>query len=190
MCGDEQAKPGALFAIWHENLWLFGLAHHPRFREKRRQFCMLVHPKAFMAPFVSLLDSLGVRSVMGSTGYHGRQASEEIIELLKQGNWDSVVACDGPKGPFRQLKHGILHMSLKSGVPIIPVTFEVTSYRRSRGWDHKLMPWGRNATILVHYHHPITVTEENFEEAGQLLQRALNSQPWPRGERGPTGEGV
>jgi lysophospholipid acyltransferase (LPLAT)-like uncharacterized protein len=109
--------------------------------------------------------------VLGSTGHGGRAAADEITEYLKQG-YSTVVFPDAPRGPTFVLKDGVLHMSLKSGVPIAPIRFFVSKYIELKGWDRKRFPYPFT-TIRAEFDHPIQVTEENFEEARERLREAL-----------------
>ena len=108
---------------------------------------------------------------MGSTGHGGREAADEIVDHLKEG-YSTVVFPDAPRGPPFELKDGVLHMSLRSGVPIVSVRFRLSRYVKLKGWDRKRlpMPFGR---IRVEFREPIQVTEENFDEARERLVEAL-----------------
>jgi lysophospholipid acyltransferase (LPLAT)-like uncharacterized protein len=63
-------------------------------------------------------------------------------------------------------------MSLKSGVPIAPIRFSVSRYMELKGWDRKRFPYPF-ARIRAEFSEPILVTEENFDEAREQLEKAL-----------------
>ena len=117
--------------------------------------------------------------VLGSTGHGGRAAADEIIEYLRDG-YSTVVFPDAPRGPTYVLKDGVLHMSLKSGVPIAPVRFFVSRYMELKGWDRKRFPYPF-AKIRAEFDEPIQVTEENFDQARERLREALGV-PEERGD--------
>jgi lysophospholipid acyltransferase (LPLAT)-like uncharacterized protein len=114
---------------------------------------------------------VGVKVVLGSTGFGGREAANEIVEYLKRG-YSTVVFPDAPRGPPCVLKAGVLHMSLKSGVPIAPVRFRASRYMELKGWDRKRVPYPFSS-IRVEFKSPIQVTQKNFEAARLYLGAAL-----------------
>jgi len=83
---------------------------------------------------------------------------------------------DGPYGPPKEIKNGVLWMSLQSGVPLIPVTFDFSKARtvRANSWDKKIfvLPF---STVVVRYGKPIYVTKETMAQDKLTLAAALNT---------------
>jgi lysophospholipid acyltransferase (LPLAT)-like uncharacterized protein len=156
-----------IFCYWH----LFSpLALAAFFRPRRHVW--MQHPGWFNKHMHVVVRFFGVEKVvLGSTGYGGRAAADEITEYLKKG-YSTVVFPDAPRGPPLVLKDGVLHMSLRSGVPIAPVRFRVSRYVKLSGWDRKWLPLPFG-TMRVEFKEPIQVTEENFDEARERLREAL-----------------
>jgi lysophospholipid acyltransferase (LPLAT)-like uncharacterized protein len=155
-----------IFCYWH----LFSpLALSAFFRPRRHVW--MQHPGWFNKHMHVVVRLFGVKVVLGSTGYGGREAADLITEYLKIG-YSTVVFPDAPRGPPYELKDGALHMSLKSGVPIAPVRFFVSKYVQLKGWDRKRFPYPFS-TIRAEFDEPIQVTEENFDEARERLREAL-----------------
>ena len=81
---------------------------------------------------------------------------------------------DGPYGPPKEVKKGVLYMSMFSGVPIIPVTFDFTKAKtfRINSWDRKifLLP---HSTVTIKLGEPIYVTKENLAQSQERLKIAL-----------------
>ncbi len=166
--GREQIEESEnrIYCYWH----LFSpLAMGAFFRPRRHVW--MQHPGWFNKHMHVVVRLYGAKVVLGSTGYGGREAADEIIEHLKRG-YSTVVFPDAPRGPPHVLKDGVLHMSLKSGVPIAPVRFSLSRYVKLSGWDRKRLPlpFGR---IRVEFMEPIQVTQENFDEARERLIEAL-----------------
>jgi lysophospholipid acyltransferase (LPLAT)-like uncharacterized protein len=130
------------------------------------------HP-AWMVKHVHIVVRMvGVRYlVYGSTGHSGREAADTIVRLLRHG-CSTALMPDGPRGPAGVLKDGVLHISQQSGVPIVPIRFQPSSYVRLSGWDRKHfpVPFGR---IGVHYGSPVSVTASSFEEARLQVREQL-----------------
>ena len=132
------------------------------------------HPVWYMKPVHILLRLMGVKKIiMGSTGHSGREAADQLLDHLRQG-CSTVLNPDGPHGPAFVLKKGILHLSLKSKVPIVPLRFSSSSYRELKTWDRKKFarPF---STIQMKIGEPIHVTSNNFEHAHDLIARELGA---------------
>jgi hypothetical protein len=124
-----------------------------------------------MKPVHVALRLVGIRFLLGSSGEEGREAARELVNCLRGGN-STAISPDGPHGPCRVLKKGVLHLSRDSGVPILPLHLSASRAIRV-GWDQKTipLPWSR---ITVRYGPPVTVTEDDFERAGRVLADSMS----------------
>jgi lysophospholipid acyltransferase (LPLAT)-like uncharacterized protein len=124
-----------------------------------------------MKPVHVALRLVGIQLLLGSSGEEGREAARELVTRLRRGS-STAISPDGPHGPCRVLKKGVLHLSRDSGVPILPLHLSVNRAIRI-GWDRKAIPfpWSR---ITVSYGPSITVTEDDFERAGRVLADSMN----------------
>ena len=168
------ADANYIFCLWHESGPLSFQGWTPRLPAylRERPHAWLQHPPWYTKPVAVLLNLLGVhRLVLGSTGHDGRRAADEIVTYLKKG-YSTVIAPDGPNGPARKLRKGVLHMALQSGVPIIPLHISATRCLRSRSWDRKMQPLPFS-TINVVVGSPIVVTASTFDESFEVLTHAL-----------------
>jgi lysophospholipid acyltransferase (LPLAT)-like uncharacterized protein len=115
---------------------------------------------------------MGVKKiVLGSSGYSGKEAADQLVEYLKKG-YSTVLLPDGPSGPPFQMKKGTLHISLQSHVPIIPMRFQTTNSFEIPYWDRRKWPLPFS-TIMVEYGEPIQITKDNFEMAYDLIPKFL-----------------
>jgi lysophospholipid acyltransferase (LPLAT)-like uncharacterized protein len=75
-----------------------------------------------MRPVHTAFRLMGLKPLLlGSSGEEGRRAANDLARLVQKG-WSTTISPDGPYGPPRLLKKGVLHVALKSGVPIVPLT--------------------------------------------------------------------
>jgi len=93
------------------------------------------------------------------------------LNHLRQG-YSTVLNPDGPHGPAFVLKKGILHLSLKSCVPVVALRFSSSRFRVLKTWDRKKFVYPFS-TLEMKIGEPIQVTNENFEYAGELIEREL-----------------
>ena len=159
-----------IFSLWHSFVPL-GLTSAtpliPRVLDRAPQAWMQ-HPFWYMKPIHVLLRLMGVKKIiLGSTGHSGRDAAELLVDYLQHG-YSTVINPDGPNGPAFVLKKGILHLSLKSNVPIVPLQFSSSRCRELKTWDRKkiVRPF---STIEMKIGEPIYVTSDNFEQIHALL---------------------
>ena len=160
--------------IWHQDLG-------PVFTSLKKfgvNQIWMNYPVWYMKPIHFLLNFIGIKElVLGSSGHNGKEAASKLCRLLKEKNASTIVAVDGPLGPSKVLKKGVLYMALETGFPIIPLTFELSPCFILRpSWDGKKMtvPFGRMKIIC---HEPLYVTEDNFKERSIQLENALNRVP-------------
>lgn len=165
-----------IFCLWHSFVPL-GLISAtpliPRVLDGATQAWMQ-HPLWYMKPIHVLLRLMGVRKIiMGSTGHAGREAADELADHLQQG-WSTVLNPDGPHGPPFVLKKGILYLSLKSGVPVVPMRLSSTNFREFNTWDRKKLSYPFSK-IEMEICDPIYVTKDNFDRAYDLIGRELGA---------------
>ncbi|MBL4656721.1 MAG: DUF374 domain-containing protein [Flavobacteriales bacterium] len=157
-----------IFSLWHENLMgLFVV-----YASLDREFVWLNHPSWYMKPIHLNLNWHGSKKLaMGSSGNSGKAALAQVVSWLNEG-YSTFINPDGPRGPIREIKDGVLNMSIETGVPVVP--FKVTSATAYTlpTWDRKRVPL-LFTTVTVEYGEPVVVTEENKEEARKSLMMAM-----------------
>ena len=161
------AQRNYIFCHWHTFMPLYGSV----FLRNQSQVWMQ-HPFWFMKSIHLFLRFTGVKKIiLGSTRHSGRQAADELVEYLKRG-YSTVLLPDGPSGPALVAKRGMLHISLHSQVPIVPMQFRVSKFVESNGWDRKKWPIPFS-TIKVQIGNPIQVSVANLDEAYAEITDAL-----------------
>jgi lysophospholipid acyltransferase (LPLAT)-like uncharacterized protein len=133
----------------------------------------LNHPKAYMKPIHTSLWFIGVRElVLGSTGEGGREAAATLEEKLKAGASTSMSP-DGPAGPPRVLKKGVLHLAAATGLPILALRFYPSrAYVLKGSWDGKKFPYPFS-TIKLEIQPPLYVTEATVDDSVAVLTTLL-----------------
>lgn len=168
--GNEKADacPNAIYAIWHEN-WIAYFVCFP----KLKNHVWMSHAAWYMKHVNLVGLSSGVeRFVYGSTGNAGREAADQLVIALKNGA-STTFSPDGPYGPAKVLKKGILHIAMQSGVPIIPIHFQVPhAIRVPFTWEGKRYP-RPFTTVDITFGEPLFVTEATFKENAVWLSASL-----------------
>ena len=173
---EHKPKPGNnyIFCHWHGQVPLSLQCGIPKIS------CLLgegaqvwmQHPSWYMKPIHVLIRLMGVeRIILGSTGHSGREAADQLVEYLRKG-YSTVLLPDGPHGPPFVLKSGILHISLQSQVPILPMQFRASRFFESGTWDRKQWPTPFSI-ITVQFGSAVQVTKNNFDEMYDEITKAL-----------------
>lgn len=163
-----------IFCLWHGYVPLIGLCGAPSLSpvlDGAPQVWMQ-HPSWYMKPIHVLLRLLKVKEIiLGSTGHAGREAADQLVERLRQG-CSTVINPDGPNGPPKELKKGILHLALKSDIPVVALRFSTSAPCELESWDTKQLvrPFAR---VVMEIGEPIRVTQANFAWAGERITDSL-----------------
>jgi len=174
--GREKLRKNSnhIFCLWHSyvpSALISATPLIPAVLDRAPQVWMQ-HPVWYMKPIHVLLRLMGVKKIiLGSTGHSGRDAAELLVDHLRQG-CSTVLNPDGPHGPAFVLKKGILHLSLKSCVPVVALRFSSSSFCELKTWDRKKLVYPFS-TIEMKIGEPIHVTNDNFEYAHDLIEREM-----------------
>ncbi len=129
----QAARRPFVFLLWHEVL-LPLLWHH------RDQGIAIVVSEANDGRYLAAYgERLGYRCLYGSSTRGGVRALVGAIKALESGT-SVAFTPDGPRGPRRELKPGILTAAAKARVPILPIHAEVDRAWRLASWDRFVIP--------------------------------------------------
>lgn len=102
-------------------------------------------------------QKFGVKPVRGSSSRGGTEALNEMIAYLKNGGKACATVLDGPRGPARVAKKGLIVLAMETGVPIIPIIWSaprVWTFQKS--WDKTMVPMPF-APITINVTDPIYI---------------------------------
>ena len=161
------AAPQYILAFWHAHLLLM---LHSRYRKPISAMISQSKDGEYIA---RVLDWYGAESARGSSTRGGGAALREMLQQVRDGK-NIAFTPDGPKGPARVLKEGVIYAAQASGLPIIPVTFAAKEKRLLGSWDRMILPRPFTRALFV-YGEPIVVPPEgDVEEWRQRIERVLN----------------
>lgn len=166
--GDSATGPvGHLGALFHESLvpcaWFF----------RDRRYSVAVSRSRDGDLIRASLLSLGYRDpARGSSSRGGAAALLGLVRQHAEGATVSVLI-DGPRGPARIAKTGVVSLSRLIDTAIQPVAFAAAPALRLSSWDRSLLPLPF-ARVVCAFGQPISVTPEGDEEDDQLAARRLD----------------
>jgi len=139
--GPPVIQGQALFAIWHESNLVAATAAY-RLRATKRFISFST--RGFRGIVMNtMLESMGSGVVALPEESNRAEAAKLARELARIGRDGSslVVSCDGPTGPYRVAKPGVLIVARESGIPIQPWAVAIRPALRLNGrWDRHLVP--------------------------------------------------
>jgi lysophospholipid acyltransferase (LPLAT)-like uncharacterized protein len=146
--GPPVSQEQAIFAIWHESNLVAAIA---AWKLRRDRSPVVFSTRGFRGIVMNtMLRTMGAHVVTlpdegAATRGEATSLSREMARLGREGR-SLVVSCDGPFGPFRVVKPGVLIVARESGVPIQPWAIASRPTLRLNGrWDRMLLalPFGR-----------------------------------------------
>ncbi len=116
----------------------------------------------------------GWKVIRGSSSDKGKEAFEGIVEALKIPGSLVAMTPDGPKGPAKIPKAGVIKAAQNTGVAIIPAASHCTKHWGFKNWDTFYIPkpFGR---IEVIYGEPVYFkNDQSFDECLYILKEAMD----------------
>jgi len=111
-----ESQPQYILAFWHAHLLLM---LHSAYR---RPIVVMISRSKDGEYIARVFDHYGVDSARGSSTRGGTSALREMIRAAREGK-NIVFTPDGPKGPPRVAKDGVIYAAQATGLPIVAVAF-------------------------------------------------------------------
>ena len=140
----ERAGRPVLHAIWHQRM-VAGILRFPY-----TGTVTMASRSSDGDVIAGFLFWWGFRAVRGSSSRGGGEALTEMVESLRGTTRWAALTPDGPRGPARRCKLGVLRLAEELDAPIMPVGTSSTRPRFLRSWDRYLlpMPFSRCAVVF------------------------------------------
>ncbi len=161
-----------LVAFWHESIGMAAYSH------RNRGFLTLTSQSFDGELAARVVTCFGFRAARGSSSRGGTEALHTLRTALDNG------ACvgfplDGPRGPRRVAKIGIVALAAHTQTPILPQAFAATrAWRLRSSWDQLPIPKPLAKVITV-YGPPILppkadASRAELESVRREVEQALN----------------
>lgn len=118
---------------------------------------------------------LGITPVRGSASRGGAQATKQLFD---RPDLHVCITPDGPRGPRRVMKDGIVYIASRTGRPVVPTTLAATRYWSvPGGWSDMVIP-KPFATVLLLAGSPIEVppdlSRQEISEVTEQIQQEMD----------------
>jgi lysophospholipid acyltransferase (LPLAT)-like uncharacterized protein len=163
------APDARLGAIWHRGL----IAAAGVFRGRPLHVTVSRSRDGDLA--VAVIRALGFAEPPRGSSRRGAVGLLRAVARVVEEGGQVVVPVDGPVGPARRAKPGVLQVARRNGVPIYTAGLSAHPCIRFRSWDRMLLPLPF-ARVVCHYGEPLRVpsdvtTEELDSFRGELDSR-------------------
>ena len=164
MCHERRAQGEdvrGIYAGWHCYLW------HGTAPLRHQGATGMVSSHRDGELIAQLLARQGFKLARGSSTRGGVKALMGFVRAARETDGDMLATIDGPRGPAREAKPGVLYIASLSGIPIIPVGIAVDRKWHLNSWDRMMIgkPFSR---VMVQYgpdfHVPAKISREELEE--------------------------
>jgi lysophospholipid acyltransferase (LPLAT)-like uncharacterized protein len=171
---DEAVPRPVVLLLWHNRI-LAMPALYRRYYVRRKGLRVLTSASRDGAYLSEFVRCFGLDSVRGSSSRRGAAALLDLIRTLEDG-FDLCVTPDGPRGPRYSLGPGVILLSERCNVPLMPLLIEYSAYWRFTSWDGFAVPKPFSevtVTILPRIEIGVTGSEAEFENERQRVENAM-----------------
>jgi lysophospholipid acyltransferase (LPLAT)-like uncharacterized protein len=169
-CYEDTGDERHLFCLWHD-----GIIGHV--------FCLpAFHVSALVSQhgdgtyLADALDAIGVTPIRGSSRRGGAAALRQMLDAAA--DYHIAIATDGPMGPRREVKDGIVYLASQTGRAIIPAAFAARRALRPVGrWTDLIVPFPFTHTYMCvgeRIYVPPDLEREQLEPYRLQVQAAID----------------
>lgn len=161
-----------VFASWHQRFFggffiphIYGFPH-----------CIMIS-RSRDGDFVSgVVAHIGWRAIRGSSSLGGKEALRQMADALIQDRVGGHIV-DGPLGPPRVVKPGLITLAQRTGAAICPACVSYENPWIFSSWDRFMVPkpfsrvllrFGRELTVV-----PAELDENEFEQIRQQVETQM-----------------
>ncbi|MDF3821456.1 lysophospholipid acyltransferase family protein [Leptospira sp. 96542] len=174
-CIDVGSK--YIIAVFHETtLSLYRHATQYLQKKKKADMVALVSQSKDGEIIHQTFARSSLRSVRGSSTRGGTGAFRNILKEMKAGAVP-IFTVDGPKGPRREVKPGVIVTASLTGFPILYLHSAYSKFWQFRSWDRHFFP-KFGAKLYIQYGEPFFVpkglSEADIDKYAKQLQDLMN----------------
>jgi lysophospholipid acyltransferase (LPLAT)-like uncharacterized protein len=134
-----------ILSFWHRRLFAMPLAYP--FLRPGRGVAILSSDSRDGERSAATWKWFGIHAVRGTASDDGAKALVRMIQAVRQG-WDFGITPDGPRGPLRELKPGVVALARKTGAWIVPVTVAFDRAWTLKTWDRMVIPLPFSSAVV------------------------------------------
>ncbi|MDI6757476.1 MAG: lysophospholipid acyltransferase family protein [Endomicrobiia bacterium] len=167
---ERPSDPVVIFAFFHGEQFVLYRGHHRRCGGRGIAIMTSLSRDGELQN--GILRRFGYETIRGSSSRGGARALIGMINALRNG-YSAAFAADGPRGPAREVKPGVVYLAMKTGSPIVPLrVFYTRSKVLKKTWDMYRVPMPFSKVVIV-YGEPIYIDGNPDEQEISLKCRRI-----------------
>ena len=166
--GKVDMRKTYIYGFWHSKLFITPIF----FRNVEKKVALSSPTKD--GELISVpLEKMGYLLVRGSSDKNQISSTITLLKYLKKG-YSMGTPLDGPKGPREKTKKGLLYLSQKTAIPLIPVGIAYSKkWILEKTWDKFQIP-KPFSIVRVILGEPIEIKEENnLDEFTEIVENKV-----------------
>lgn len=167
----DDADGGRIIVLWHDRLFVSGLVGRRFFRRPINALISTSKDGGWLVAFFRLM---GLKAVRGSSSKRGAAALMTLTRVVRAGEHAGITP-DGPKGPARVCKTGVVALAKLTGRPIILMGLDYSRCWRLRNWDRFALPLPFSRVDVTFEDFSCPSREEDETAAALRIQERLNA---------------
>ena len=167
----DDVDGGRIIVLWHDRLFVSGLVGRRFFRRPINALISTSKDGGWLVAFFRLM---GLKAVRGSSSKRGAAALMTLTRVVRAGEHAGITP-DGPKGPARVCKTGVVALAKLTGRPIILMGLDYSRCWRLRNWDRFALPLPFSRVDVTFEDFPGPRREEDDAEVALRIQARLNA---------------
>jgi lysophospholipid acyltransferase (LPLAT)-like uncharacterized protein len=170
------ARGPAIYCVWHNRLALSMPAYFNYVKKYSRApgLAAMVSASRDGGFLTGILECFNVQPVRGSSSRRGPQALLELTTWAERG-YDLAITPDGPRGPVYVVQDGVMSLAQLTGLPIVPVSYNLGWKIRVKSWDRFQIPLPFSRCEMI-YAKPIFVSREATDAEREKLRLQLEAE--------------
>lgn len=163
-------KDKCVFALWHAHqCGVFSCNMY-------KKTCIMVSNSKDGEIISRAANAVGVETVRGSQNRGGTKASLELIKKIKEEDYNGALTIDGPRGPNRVVKKGIIEIARMTNTPIVPAVYWSPQKRflKFNSWDEFRFPLIGTKLVML-FGEPIPVPENPTDDEVENIRRLIET---------------
>ncbi len=164
----ESIDTPIIYAFWHESILFLPFAYSGN----NLSILISTHRDGKLAS--NVIKYFNMKTIGGSVNRNPKKAFLEMLKSIKNDKSNIGITPDGPRGPRRKAKKGVLELAYFSGCPIMPIAFNPSNAWRLNSWDNFAIPKPFSTVTFV-FKKPIYVkSKEEINTKMYELENQLN----------------
>ncbi len=168
---DDSKDKSIIYALWHSQalaVALYGI-------DKNIYSMASQNKDGDIAAYI--LEGLGFGVVRGSSNKDGKdkggaKALMQIKRVLEQG-YNIAITVDGPTGPPKKVKQGIIYLAQKTKRPIVGIYADISKYISLNSWDSFQIPLPFSKIRLFTTEEIYVKENEDLETYAKILEQSM-----------------